>query len=188
VPVAPALPVTPDRDRPIGPGDTVSYEIVEDNVAPILKRVSDTGDLDVPIIGHVHAAGRSCADVAAQITHQLVPKYYIRATVKLAIEQINPKKVGTTGKVFLSGEVKVTGPEEIAAGETLSVSGAVVKAGGGTQFAELRHVKLTRKDKTGRSTTIIIDERALLEKGEMDKDQQLMDGDFINVPRRLFTT
>lgn len=188
VPVAPAVAVAPDRDRPLGPGDTVSFEIKEDNTAPIMKRVSDTGDLDVPIIGRVHVAGRSCDDVSAQITRALVPKYYFKATVRLAIEQIAARRNGPNSKVFVSGELKYTGQVDIPPGDTLTVSQAVVKAGGGTQFADLRHVKVTRKNKTGSGNSFIIDVKAILEKGEVDKDMPLMDGDSINVPRKLFTT
>jgi len=186
IPVAQAVPITPDRDRPIGPGDTVSLEIVEDKAPPILKRISDTGDLDVPNLGRVHAAGRTCADVAAQIKRQLEASLYYKATVKLAIEQISAKRAGIAGKVFISGEVKLTSPQELTPGETLTVSGAVVKAGGGTPFADLKNVKLTRKNKGGSgSTSFIINVRAVLEKGEMDKDRELMDGDYIFVPRKI---
>jgi polysaccharide biosynthesis/export protein len=62
-----------------------------------------------------------------------------------------------------------------------------VKAGGGTQFADIRRVKLTRKMKDGTSKTYIIDVKAVLEDGKMDKDMQLQDGDYIFVPRRLIT-
>jgi len=176
-----------DRDKVLGAGDTVTLEILEDKTPPVARRVTDTGDLDVPYIGRVHVAGKSCADVAAQVTRMLEADYYYKATVRLGIDQISIKKPGLAAKIFVSGDVKVPGAQEILPEDTLTVSGAIVKAGGGTQFADLHKVKLTRKMKDGTSKTNIIDVKAVLEEGKMDKDMQLQDGDYIFVPRRLFT-
>jgi polysaccharide export outer membrane protein len=183
VSVAPA-----DRDKVLGAGDIVTLEILEDKAAPVPKRVSDTGDLDVPYIGRVHVAGRNCSEAAAQISKLLEAEYYFTATVRLAIDQVsNVKANGIAGKIYLSGDVKAPGPQEIPPGEKLTVSGAVVKAGGGTQFADLRKTKVTRKNKDGTSKTIIVDVKAVLEQGKLEQDVELMDGDFVFVPRRLFT-
>ena len=176
-----------DRDKVLGPGDTVTLEILEDKSPAVARRVTDTGDLDVPYIGRVHVAGKSCAEVAAQVTRMLEADYYYKATVKLGIDQINRVKTGSAAKIFVSGDAKLPGAQDILPGDTLTVSGAIVKAGGGTQFADLRKVKLTRKMKDGTSKSYNVDVKAVLEEGKMDKDMQLQDGDYIFVPRRLFT-
>lgn len=175
-----------DRDKVLGPGDVVSLEILEDKAAPVSKRITDTGDLDVPYIGRVHVAGKSCSEAVTQITKLLEADYYYKATVKLGIDQINPSK-GMAGKIYLSGQVKVPGPQDIFPGENLTVSGAIVKGGGATQFGDTRKVKLTRKDKSGASKTYIIDVKSVLEGGKMENDMQLQEGDYIFVPQRLFT-
>jgi len=176
-----------DRDKVLGPGDVVTLEIQEDKTPPVAKRVTDTGDLDVPVIGRVHVAGKSCSEVAAQVTKLLEADYYYKATVKLGIDQINRVKAGNASKIFISGQVKLPAPQDIAPGEKLTVSGAVVRAGGGTQFADMRKVKLSRKNKDGSSKTFIVDVKGVLEEGKMDKDIELVDGDYVFVPQRLFT-
>jgi len=182
VSVAPA-----DRDSVLGAGDLISLEILEDKGVPISERVSDTGDLDVPNIGRVHVAGKTCAEAAAQISKLLEVDLYYTATVRLAIDQVSNVQNGKTGKVYVSGDVKVPGPQPIAPGEKLTASGAVIKAGGGTQFADLRKTKVTRKNKDGTSKTIMVDVKAVLEQGKLEQDVDLEDGDFVFVPRRLFT-
>lgn len=187
---APADPVVAapvDRDKVLGVGDIVTLEIVEDKEAPVTKKVTDTGDLDVPYIRRVHVVGRTCFDVAAEIAKLLEVDYYHKATVKLNIEQYSREKLGTVGKVFLFGDVKVPGVQEIPAGDKLTVSGAIVRAGGATQFGDLKKVKLTRKLKGGASESIIINAKAVLEEGKLEQDRELRDGDNIFVPRRLFT-
>jgi protein involved in polysaccharide export with SLBB domain len=176
-----------DRDKVLGVGDIVTLEIVEDKEAPVSKKVTDTGDLDVPYIRRVHVAGKTCSQVAAEITRLLEADYYHKATVKLNIEQINRVKFGTAGKVYLSGDVKVPGAQEIPVGETMNVSAAIVRAGGATQFGDLKKVKLTRKGAGGASETIIVNVKAVLEDGKLEQDRELRDGDNIFVPRRLFT-
>lgn len=180
--VAPA-----DRNKVLGPGDIVRIEILEDKTAPVAKRVTDTGDLDVQPIGPIHVAGKTCAEVVSEVTKLLEADYYYKATVRLGIEQINRIKAGDIGKIFISGDVKIPGAQEIPPGEKLTASGSVVKAGGGTQFADLRKVKVTRKNKDGSSKTTIVDVKAVLEQGKMEQDVELQDGDYIFVPRRLIT-
>jgi polysaccharide export outer membrane protein len=187
-----APPVSPgvapaDQGKVLGVGDIVTLEIVEDKEAPITKKVTDTGDLDVPYIRRIHVAGKTCADVAAEITRLLEAQYYHKATVRLAIDQFSTVKIGTAGKVYLSGDVKVPGAQEIPVGEKMNVSAAIVRAGGGTQFGDLKKVKLTRKGAGGASETIIVNVKAVLEDGKLEQDRELRDGDNIFVPRRLVT-
>jgi protein involved in polysaccharide export with SLBB domain len=179
--VAPA-----DRGKVLGVGDIVTLEIVEDRESPVSKKVTDTGDLDVPYIRRVHVAGKTCSEVAAEITRLLEADYYHKATVKLAIEQFSREK-GISAKVYISGDVKAPGAQEIPNGDKLSLSGAIVRAGGATQFGDLKKVKLTRKGKTGASETVVVNVKAILEEGQLEQDRELRDGDNIFVPRRLFT-
>jgi hypothetical protein len=44
-------------------------------------------------------------------------------------------------------------------------------------------VKLSRKDKDGKTKTIKVDVKAILQEGKMEYDIPLEDGDFIFVPR-----
>src|SRR5579864_1859911 len=83
-----AIAVPVDRDTVLNPGDQVTIEIVEDRDAPILKRVTDTGELDFPYIGRVRVTGKSCAQVIAEAKRQLESKYYYHATVRLGIDQV----------------------------------------------------------------------------------------------------
>lgn len=173
---------SPDESKNLGPGDTVAFQIVEDRDPPIVKRITDTGDLDVPYIGRVRVSGRTCAAAANEIKRRLEQEFYYTATVKLAIDQINPATAA--GRVYVSGLVRVPGPQFLVPGEKLTVSAAVLKAGGFAQFAETRKVKVSRKN--GNSTqSFEVDLKAVLEKGELHKDAEILDGDYIFVPQRL---
>jgi polysaccharide biosynthesis/export protein len=193
VPVAAAVSATPapealapftpaDPNKILGNGDQVSLEIVEDREPPRTMRVTDTGELDVFPIGRVRVAGKTSAAAQAEIKRRLEADYYYKATVRLGIDQVN--RAQSSGRIYLSGLVRAAGPQEIPIGETLTVSAAIIKAGGFAQFADDRKVKITRKGKGG-TENFVVDVKAVLEKGKIDLDRELRDGDYVHVPQRL---
>ncbi len=92
--------------------------------------ITDAGSLDVPYLGAVPVKGKSCSEAAAQIKKQLEAKLYNpgHATVRLTLERVS-LKVGPAAKVLVSGKVTTVGIVLIPVGDTLTVSGAIVKAG-----------------------------------------------------------
>ena len=72
--------------------------------------------------------------------------------------------------------------------ETLTVGKAVLRAGGFTNYADKRNVKVTRKsDSAGpgaKTRTFVVDLAEVLEKGRADRDVELQPGDLIYVPGR----
>lgn len=179
------LPVTAaDRDKPLGIGDIVSFSIAEDRDPPVTLSVTDTGELDFPYIGRVAARTRTCASVAAEVKRRLEADFYNRATVRLGIIRVN--KASSLGKIYLSGLVHTPGPQDLYPGEKMTVSAAIVKAGGFAQFADTARVKITRRTKNGKTETMSADVGAVLKKGKLDHDIEVQDGDFIFVPQKLW--
>ncbi len=172
-----------DRETVLGVGDIVSFAIQEDQDPAVKLRVTDTGELDIPYAGRVSAAGKTCGSVAAEAKRKLEAKYYYTATVKLGIEQKN--KASSLAKIYVSGFVRLPGPQDLFPGEKMTVSAAIIKAGGFAQFANERKVRVTRKGR-GASENSIVDVKAVLEDGNLSQDREVQDGDMIFVPRRLF--
>lgn len=184
-PAAGLIPaVAADRGRTLGAGDLVSFQILEDKDPPVTKRVTDTGELDIPYIGRVQASGRSCDQVAADIKRRLEADYYFKVTVKLGLDLVN-RVAPSIGKVYLSGYVRAPGPLDLMPGEKATASTVIVKAGGATQFGDLRKVKVTRKKKGGESETVVVDVKSVIEKGDLGKDYEVRDGDYLYVPQKL---
>jgi polysaccharide export outer membrane protein len=186
----PALPVqagVKDSSRALGIGDQVTFEIVEDKEVPIAKRITDTGELDVPYIGRVHATGKTCEQVASEIKRRLEAEYYYKATVKLGIDLVNvhPTAPALLGKVYVTGQVRAPGAQDLVPGEKTTVSAIIMKAGGCTQFGDSRKVKVTRKIRGGGTDSFLIDIKAVIEKGELDQDRDIREGDYVYVPQKL---
>ncbi|HEY2614999.1 MAG TPA: polysaccharide biosynthesis/export family protein [Chthoniobacterales bacterium] len=168
-----------DDKKKLGSNDYISFRVVEDrdNESQHL-RVNDNGELEVPYIGLVQAAGKSCKELAYNVKSLLEREYYYHATVIIAVDHISEK---SRGRVYVYGSVKGQGPQEIPADESYTVSKAVIRAGGFGDFANKRKVKLTRKG--GQDYTI--DLKRVIEEGHTEEDVVLEPDDQIYVPQRL---
>lgn len=168
-----------DDKKKLGANDSVSFRVVEDrdNESQHL-RVNDNGELEVPYIGLVQAAGKSCRELAYNVKAALEREYYYHATVIIAVDRVSEK---SRGKVYVYGSVKQQGPQEIPADESYTVSKAVIRAGGFGDFANKRKVRLTRKN--GQDS--VVDLKRIIEEGHSEEDMVLQPDDQIYVPQRL---
>jgi len=173
-----SMSVLDDKKR-LGSNDYVSFRVVEDrdNESQHL-RVNDSGELEVPYIGLVPAAGKSCKELAYTVKAALEREYYYHATVIIAVDHISEK---SRGKVYVYGSVKGQGPQEIPADESYTVSKAIIRAGGFGDFANKRKVKLTRKG----GKDYVVDLKRVIEEGHTEEDVVLQPDDQIYVPQRL---
>src|SRR6266481_6027331 len=78
-----------DNHQKLGPGDHVTYRVIEDQDEPRSLTVTDSGDLEVPYYGLVHAAGKTSLQLAREIKALLERQLYYQATVIIAIEVVN---------------------------------------------------------------------------------------------------
>ena len=165
-------------------GDRLSFRIVEDEEDPKPLSVTDSGDLEVPYIGRFPAQGKSCKELALALKAALEKEYYYQATVIVAVDLMARSR----GKVYLIGPVRQPGPQEIPSDEILTLSKAILRAGGFSDFADKHNVRVTRKagGVGGADQTFKVDVAAILEKGKTEKDLPLEAGDFIYVSERTF--
>lgn len=164
-------------------GDQLSFRILEDEDDTKIIVVTDSGDLQVPYIGRYPAVGKTCKELARELKVALEKSYYLQATVIVAVDS-KPK---SRGKVYLAGAVGTPGPLDISGDEVLTVSKAILRAGGLNGFADGKNVKVTRDAGTesGGEKTMIVNVSRILEKGKTEEDVPLKPNDFIFVPERM---
>jgi len=173
-----SMNVLDDRTR-LGSNDFVSFRVVEDRDNESQRlRVNDNGQLEVPYIGLVQAAGKTSKELAHNIKAALEKEYYYHATVIIAVDHVSEK---SRGKVYVYGSVKGQGPQEIPPDETYTVSKAIIRAGGFGDFADKKKIKLTRKN----GEMIQVDLKRVIEQGRTDEDVVVQPDDQIYVPQRL---
>lgn len=173
-----------DNQQKLGVGDRITYRVIEDQDDPKWLVITDTGDLDVPELGLVHAVGKTCKQLAEEIKVALEKTTYYHATVIIALDLMNRTISGR--KVYVVGQVKLTGPQDIPAGEAYTVSKAILRAGGFADFADKKHVKVIRgsgADGKGKQT-FTVNVIQIWEKGKLETDLPLENDDLIYVPAR----
>ncbi len=173
-----SMNVLDDRTR-LGSNDFVSFRVVEDRDNESQRlRVNDNGQLEVPYVGLVPAAGKTSKELAYNVKAALEKEYYYHATVIIAVDHVSEK---SRGKVYVYGSVKGQGPQEIPPDEAYTVSKAVIRAGGFGDFANKRKVKVTRKG----GGDVVVDLKRVIEEGHTEEDVVLKPDDQIYVPQRL---
>jgi polysaccharide biosynthesis/export protein len=181
-----------DNTTPIRQGDYISLRIVEDRKEAIQLRVGVTGDINAPHIGLVHAAGRTCRELAFSMKSQLEKSLYNTATVIVAIDMrpdvpLKGPGFGTGTKeldvITVFGQVIRQGKYELPDDEDMTISQAILLSGGFAQFANPKKVKLVRKTPQG-NKTILVNVDQIMRRGNLDKDVFLRRGDVIIVDEK----
>jgi len=174
--VAP-LTADPGDARSAGPapyriqaGDLLGIAVsvgMPDYSPPPQVTVGPDGAFAYPLVGDVHAAGKTRQEVAESIK-QALQRLYRKVTVAVNIERYGPREV------FILGEVVRPGPVTIV-GETVALEEAVAQVGGYTENAA--EVTLY----SGRAEPRLVSR----DQGSDDAATALRPGDVVNVGKRL---
>ena len=126
-------------------GDRLSFRIVEDEEDPKPLFVTDSGDLEVPYIGRVPAENKTCRQLAAEIKTELEKEYYYQATVIIAVDLMTKSH----GRVYLVGAVRLPGPVDLPGDEVLTLSKAILRAGGQSHGHSVEYRRRQRFENAG---------------------------------------
>lgn len=182
-PVAVPAGYVPDDKYRLRSGDKVSLQIIEDRDLARSLVVADSGELDVPYLGRVAAADKTCKELAQELKALLEKEYYHRATVVLALDVANKY----LGRIYVWGQVRNQGPIEVAVNENITAGKAVLRAGGFSDFANKKKVKVVRggNQEGAQKSTFEVNMVEILEEGKTENDIALKPDDFVIVPSRL---
>ena len=127
----------------LGNLDRVSFRIVEERATnPIQLVVTDAGEMEVPYIGRVKARDKTCKQLAFEIKPLLEKEYFKRATVIIALDLMSARP---PGRIYVTGQVRQQGALQIRPEDPLTLSQAILSAGGLADFADKKKVKLFRR-------------------------------------------
>lgn len=164
----------------ISVGDQVQINVWKNPELSISEPVRPDGKVSLALVGDVMAAGRTPAELSAEIEHRL--KDYVNnpnATVILTNLQ---------GNAFLS-RIRVTGSVQrnlsMPYHQGMTVLDAVLEAGSVDIYANPNETKLHRRTSEG-TVTYDIQLKDILEDGDMSTNVRLLPGDIITVPERSF--
>ena len=169
----PALPSTgsqPDPSYRLGPEDQLRISVWDNKELTLDLVVRPDGKISMPLLQDVPAEGLTAAQLAADIQEGL-SAFIVNPEVSVILLQVNAPKYYILGYVARAGTFPLRG-------ET-SVLQALALAGGLTQFASPRSIKLIRATR-GRQDVRKINYYDIIESGE--GNYLLKSGDTIVVP------
>jgi len=126
----------PPRATTLGSGDVFEVRVFEEAGLSGVFRVGADGDIDYPLCGQVHIAGRDASGAAAAITKCLRDGYLKHPQVSVFIKEYNSKKI------FVFGEVQKPGTFTYRDG--MSIVEAITRAGGFAKTAAKNSVIISR--------------------------------------------
>lgn len=179
-----------DNTRPIRPGDVVSVRVIEDRKEPRQMTVGVTGEMYVPYAGLVKAAGKTSRQLADEIKVELEKSYFKKATVIVAIDRTMEERRGlgyySVDMEFFTifGQVLRQGKYELPTDEDITISQAILRAGGFAQFGNPKKVRLVRQIPGGQSKTILVNCDDIMRKGNLSKDIFIRGGDVVIVDEK----
>ncbi len=172
-----------NQQKPLAVGDQLEYFILEEGQDEQMIFVDEQGKVNIPLIGSIDAKDRTLADLAQTIKALLEEKYYKKATVVL---NKHFSQDSGRGKVFILGQVVNQGPIVIPNNELLTLTKAVLSAGGFTPIADLSTVSVTRTDpsKPEEKIRTVINMHEVLDQGNLSKDMILQANDVVLVSEK----
>ena len=155
-------------------------------VATELKSVDLNGEILMPLIGAVQCEDLTVVALQDKITESY-KKYFIdpQVSVNFVYQPASGMK-SPWGEVLVVGEVTRRGPVEMPSTRDLTVTRALMMAGGATPMADKRKVRVTRRDKHGEWERFIVDIEKIGKEGRTDLDIKLKPGDVVWVPESWY--
>ena len=192
-----------DSTRKLEAGDVVSFRIVEEGSANAVKslRLNESGAVNIPHLGMVMAAGKTCYQLARQLSFELEKDFFKKATVIVILDTSwkermqnhwgvrdgvqNGRYFGAGDFVTIFGQIGRQGRMPLPSQGALTISTAILNAGGFAQFANTKKVRILRRIGESERRTIIVDVDSIIRRGYLNKDIELRKDDVIIVPEKL---
>jgi len=159
-------------DFVIGPEDVLGVVFWREPEMSGDVTVRPDGRVSIPVIGEMQAAGLEPETLRQQIL-TAARKYITDPNIVVVVRAINSRKVFITGRVTTPGAHPIVGP--------LTVMQAIALAGGLTEYADAKNIRVLREESTG-TTTIRVNYRDISKGNNLAQNIRLRPGDTVVVP------
>ncbi|NQT22155.1 MAG: polysaccharide biosynthesis/export family protein [Candidatus Omnitrophica bacterium] len=180
----------------VSPGDKLTIKVLEQESLCGSYTVFSNGTLGFPLIPEdVNVKGLTHDEIAQKLKEELEKECFYKATVLVrtykkedayTLRSTRRTREGK-GIIYVYGMVGSPGVLNLPDDEALTVSKVIIRKGGFQDFANRGCVKIFRKNPaTGKVQTIKVNVANVIEKGKLDQDVAVQDGDMIVVPEQFF--
>jgi polysaccharide export outer membrane protein len=170
------IPVASSEEQSyvITSGDVIYIHIIPSEELSREVIVSADGMITFPLIGAIKAAGLTVKGLKT-VLEKALSIYITDPKVTLTMKSFSKKQI------FIMGEVKQSGGYQYREG--MKLLDLITLAGGVTNFAGTKNIKIYRGEKDKRET-ITVNLEEIIKSGDTTKDFILRAGDIIEIPRQ----
>ncbi len=163
----------------LGPGDVVRITIFDLPDYSGEYQILVDGSLTLPRIGRVILAGLTLEEAGQLLTDRFSANF-IQPITTVALTKARPLRLAISGEITRPGSYNLA----VAEGALYpTVTDLMKEAGGITQNADLRNVRVSRRQDTGQPQTLTLDLWDLILKGDLGQNITLRDGDSVVIPK-----
>lgn len=181
-----ATPAGDESDFPLGAGDLVEVAVFEVPELSNLKlRIPNSGQITLPLIGAVPAAGHTAKELQGEIRDRLRERFMHDPQVSLFVHEHKSQRISVIGAVRTGGVFPLTSRLKVADG--LALAGGLTEDAGHLVYVIRRvpgQLVSTSQKPDGATEQVMttIDLQSLIA-GKHDLNLPLMPGDVIEVPK-----
>jgi polysaccharide export outer membrane protein len=175
--VYPTTVALTDEEPPLGTGDKLSVSVYNGATEKSKTEftLDSSGEIDLPYIGAVMAAGKMAPQLKREIQAKLADGYLVNPIVSVTVQEINSRKISISGQVQKTGTIKFT--------PGMTIVEAIALSGGLTPMARANAIKVTRKVNDKNQTYVIPYE--MINEGKRP-NFPMMPGDQVYIDTRVF--
>jgi polysaccharide export outer membrane protein len=174
-----STPVSRNPAYRIGARDLLEVRVFEAAELNVSRRVSETGEINLPLVGAVAVAGLTEAEAAQKIKSVLEGQVLQRASVAVQVMEFRSRPISVIGAVRQPGNLAFSGRWTLL--EALTAAGGLAE-GHGNQI----HVLRTAENGLSDQISIVSDD--LLTRADPRVNIPILPGDLINVPGTVTVT
>lgn len=160
------------QDYVVGAGDVLEISIYENDDLNTTARVTGDGHINLPLVGDVEVMGISVSKIARKINLMYADGYLIDPQVSVFVRDFRSQKATILGQVTRPDLYDLSGQTTLL--ELISKAGGL-KAEAGNQAI------IKRRSSDKQEKVIVIDLKALIEKGQSSLNVSILDGDSIYI-------
>lgn len=163
-----------DSTYKIKTGDEIEILVWEQPNFNTTTTVSSLGTIAIPLIGEMQASGLTHTEFKRNLTQKL--SKYIKDEINLTVS------IRSIDNMLVSVFGMVSRPDNYPVVDQTSIFKILSMAGGPSEEANIRNVRIYRKDSNPHYTTL--DLTQYLDSGRMNAAAQVYPGDVVYVPRK----
>jgi polysaccharide biosynthesis/export protein len=124
----------------LGPDDQITVRVLNlEEIGPDAYRIDSRGNIDVPLVGKVHAAGLTVEELETELSRKLTTELQ-QPTVTVSVKEFRSQPVSVLGAVQAPGVHQIHGPTTLF--EVLSAAGGLKPDAGNI-------IHITRRKQSG---------------------------------------